>query len=126
MPTAQTITLSIEAGAKVLTLVPKSVNPIGVFQDNSATTILGRPELTTQHRLANSKVAGRTKLKLKVPVEATIDGVVQVVRENIVLIDVITSPDSTATERNDLMEYTAALLANADIVSMVENGEQMR
>lgn len=124
MPQASDITLAVNAGSQ--TFKPKSVHPTAIFQDDTAATNAGRPEITCSHRLVTDKVGGRTRLRLTVPVEATIDGNTTVVRENTVFIDIVTAPDSLAQERENLMELSANLLQNLSILSVVKDGEQFR
>lgn len=124
MPQASNIAILNGVPATV-TFKPKSVGEIAVFQDDSTVSIAGRPECKISHRPATASAAAKTRLVMKVPVEAVVDGTTVVVRENTIIIDVLTSGLSTLAERKDLRTLGASLLSDALVTSVIEGGEKV-
>lgn len=124
MPQAGNIAI-LKDGVNTVTFKPKSVAELSVFQDDTSATVSGRPEIKASHRLATDAAPGKTRLVMKVPVEETVDGVVQVTRESTVIVDVLTAPGSTATERSELRVLASNLLLNSIVTAMIEDGERV-
>lgn len=125
MPQAADLVIAKDAVPNDVTFEPVSVGGVSTFQDKTAALIEGRGAVTASHRLATSKVAGRTRLVLKVPVEDVVDGVTQVVRVNTAILELITSNQSSTAERSELRVLASNLLANASVVTIVDDGEQV-
>jgi hypothetical protein len=122
----QAANIAINDSVPVLqTYKPKAVGDLALFQDDTAISIAGRPEIKVSHRPATATAVGRTRLTMKVPVEEDVDGVNTVTRESTVVIDVLTSPDSTLQERKDLRVLASNLLLDDSIIAVVEGGEKV-
>lgn len=72
---------------------------------------------------SGGSTAYRLKAGLNDPVEATVNGVVSVVRNCSFSCSLNFSPDSTAQERLDLLALVASLFGHVTVKSMVQNLE---
>lgn len=124
MPQAANVV--INDGSSDVTFKPKAVDGgLATFQDDTSSLVSGRPEITASHRLAKSSAPAKTRLVLKVPVEEIVDSVTQVTRESTVIIEVLTSPESSSAERTALRTLAADLLGDAIVASMIDDGERV-
>lgn len=125
MPQAANIVIAKDGVPTNVTFEPVSVGDESVFQDKSATTLAGRGSIRLRHQLAQAKSAGRTKLIIKVPVEGTVDGAVQVLYEDTVIIDVICHQESSSTNRAELRTLAKNALDNALIAEIIDEGARV-
>lgn len=126
MPQASNLVIAKDGIPNNITFSPVSVtDALATFQDKTATLLAGRGKITLSHRLATSKAAARTRMILKVPVEELVDGVNVVTRESTAIVELITAPGSTASERSELRVLASNALINAVVTTMVDDGEQV-
>lgn len=94
---------------------------VGKWYNSAATTLIGRESLEIE---VASPAGGRTAYKVAArgndPVEATVSGVTSVVRNNSFDLRLNFSPDSTATERLNMLAKIADLISEATFKTAVE------
>lgn len=125
MPQAANIVINDGKATPVAhTFVPSKINElISTFFNSVASLLIGRESLTITRREPTEKIAGKVNLKLVLPVEQTVDGVIKVVRQTLVSIDIVTAPDGLESERKDALKLAQNLLGDASVVSIVTKGE---
>lgn len=101
-----------------------SVGSVASLKNGVSTTPAGNETLTLEYREpANSTAAHRLILKGNFPVEATVDGQVQVVRNSSFELTFNFSQKSTLQERKNYMKLVSNLLLNATVKGMGEGPE---
>lgn len=126
MPALGNIVLNDAAATPVAhTFTPVTTNgSLAELANRSAATPRGYENLRLELlKPAGGATAYRLRVGFNDPVEATVDGVVQVVRNNSASLTLNFSPDSTAQERKDTLKMMAELFAHATVKTMVENLE---
>jgi len=126
MPALGNIVLKDAASTPVdHTFSPVTTNgALAELANRNAATPRGFENLRLELRKpSGGQTAYRLAAGFNDPVEATVDGVVQVVRNNSASITLNFSPDSTAQERLDTLALMASLLAHATTKAMVQNLE---
>lgn len=95
-----------------------------VWMDRSPTVPAGYKQISLEvSPPSGNRTVYRLSLGFKDPVVAAVDSVDTVVRFNSGSVVMNFHPDSTLQERKDLLAYIANSLAEADIISAVQNLE---
>jgi hypothetical protein len=124
MPQAQNITLTHNAVNTICK--PRSVNAgLALMQADHADGVSHRTGISVKNRLANGSQGQLTKIAILVPVTETVDGVQKVVREARMFIEIPLAADATKTEAEEILSFGASALADATVVAVVSDFEQV-
>lgn len=118
MPQLQTIVLNDGANDHSFAKVREERNNTHVLEAGSGPT--ATRERFTARAYRNDADSHRTQTKLVIPIMRDIDGVSTKVDENIIEINVRTSPLATASEKQILRGTASAILENAQVAEAID------
>lgn len=122
MPAAANIVIMDGESTPVAhTFVPSKVSDLVSTFYGPGASLAGREQLQITRREPTATVAGKVNLKLVLPTEVTIDGVVQVVMQELVSLDMVLSPKGVKQKRKNVRILMSNLLQNAIIASVVDD-----
>lgn len=84
-------------------------------------SLIGREQLVITRREPTATVAGKVNLKLVLPTEVTIDGVIQVVMQDLISADLVLSPKGTKQKRKNARMLLSNLLKDAQVAAVVDD-----
>lgn len=95
-----------------------------VFVNSESSTAAGRPSIVVDYQpLAATSTREKVKINTAIPVEQTVDGVVQVHHVNRAVTEFYLDASATLAEKQNLLARHKSILGNAVMTTLVTTGE---